>query len=197
MGLDVSDGVDNAALPSDETKSEAALSPDWKAILWGWLEMGGKRVGIPAFVVSLAALCVIVANYRMTVAANRPDLASNGFHVELMAQPPHVVVDLENVGKKVARRGKATLLSLAQADGPAVEIGSAPIIGAGTSVIPGYGSSARFDSSSIAPAFFLVCSAYFDDSGARYEQAFMFQRSGGTARDPVLAYEELAPPDLR
>jgi hypothetical protein len=195
----VAESVDDVrTLPSDDVKTETAASPDWKATLWDRLEVGGKRVGIPAFVVSLVALYLVVANYRMTVAANRPDLASNGFKIELTARPPHVVVDIENVGKKIARRGTARLLSLTQADGAAAEIGSAPIIGAGTNVFPGYGSSARFDSASIeAAAFFLVCVAYFDDSGARYEQTFLFQRSRVTARDPAeLAYAELAPPDL-
>jgi hypothetical protein len=105
---------------------------------------------------------------------------------------------LENVGKKIARRGEATLYALAELDGSLRKIGDAPIIGAGTNVFAGYGSSARFDSTSIdASVFFLVCVSYFDDAGVRYSQAMMFERSPKTARDPAeLAYDELASPDL-
>ena len=98
----------------------------------------------------------------------------------------------------MGRRGTAKLFSLAEKSGAPVDIGTAPIIGAGTNIFPGYGSSARFDSPSITAApFFLVCAIYFDDAGTTYEQAFLFQRSTVTARDPAeLAYAELAAPDV-
>jgi hypothetical protein len=193
--MDDTDPIESVA-PLQTT--QAVSSPSWSARVIDWLEVGGKRVGIPALIVSLAALYFVVANYRLTVAANRPDLASNGFNVELAARPPHVEVHLENIGRKIARRGIATLFSLAQLDGEPVLIGTAPIIGAGTNVFAGYGSTTRFESASIQPAaFFLVCAAYFDDAGAKYEQAFLFERSQVTARDPAeLAYAELATPDL-
>jgi hypothetical protein len=200
-GKDHNDCVDAAELAQAKPTSAVLTPPSWRASLWAWLEQAGKRVGIPNLVIGLVALGLssvslyyVVANYRLTVSGNRPDLASNGFKVELSPRPPHIVVNIENVGKKIARRGVARLLSLSRADGAAAEVGSAPIIGAGTNVFAGYGSTARFDLPSIeAAAFFLVCAVYFDDSGARYEQAFLFQRSGATD----LAYEELAPPDLR
>jgi hypothetical protein len=184
-------------LPEEVATAQAPISD--------WLERMGKRAGLPSLVVALIALCVsaaglsyIVANYRLTVAGNRPELASNGFHIELASRPPHVVVDLENIGKKMGRRGTAKLFSMAEAAGAPVDIGTAPIIGAGTNIFPGYGSSARVDSPSIAAApFFLVCAIYFDDAGTAYEQAFLFQRSTITARDPAdLAYAELAAPDV-
>jgi hypothetical protein len=147
---------------------------------------------LTALFVSSASLYFVIANYRLTVAANRPELASNGFDIELTPQP-HVVVHLENVGRKIARRGKATLFSLTNVDGATVEIGSTSIIGAGTNVFGGYGSTARFDSPSIAAAgFFLVCAIYFDDSNAKYEQAFLFERS----QVAQFAYTELASPDV-
>jgi hypothetical protein len=148
--------------------------------------------------VSSVGLYVVVKNYQMAVASNRPELASNGFHIQLAAQSPLVAVDLQNVGKKIARRGEATLYALAELDGQLRKIRDAPIIGAGTSVFARYGSSARFDSTSIdASAFFLVCVSYFDDAGVRDSQAMMFGRSPKTARDPPeLAYAELATPDL-
>jgi hypothetical protein len=185
--------------------ADAVTSLDRRERLWLWLEVVGKRLGLPSLVVGLVSLCVgsaalyfVVKNYQMAVASNRPELASNGFHIQLASQPPLVAVDLENVGKKIARRGEATLYALAELDGPLRKIRDAPIIGAGTNVFAGYGSSARFDSTSIAAsAFFLVCVSYFDDAGVRYSQAMMFERSPKTARDPAeLAYAELATPDL-
>jgi hypothetical protein len=189
-GKDHNDCVDAAELA--QAKPTSAAPPSWRASLWAWLEQAG--IGLVALGLSSVSPYYVVANYRLTVSGNRPDLASNGFKVELSPRPPHIVVNIENVGKKIARRGVARLLSLSRADGAAAEVGSAPIIGTGTNVFAGYGSTARFDLPSIeAAAFFLVCAVYFDDSGARYEQAFLFQRSGATD----LAYEELAPPDLR
>jgi len=183
---------------------EPAAQPDWKERFWEWLEYTGKRVGVLSLVVGLIALCVsvaslyvVIANYKLTLAGNRPELASNGFDIELAVRPPHVIVHLENIGRKIARRDTAKLFSVTQLAGSPVEIGSAPIIGAGTNVFAGYGSTARFDSSSInAASFFLLCAGYFDDSDAKYEQAFLFERSQITARDPgQLAYAELAVPD--
>jgi hypothetical protein len=188
---------------TDETESDkpiapgplvedAVAAPSWRVRVWDWLEIAGKRAGLPAFIVSLASLCFVVANYRLTVAANRPELASNGFKMG----PTQIEVDLENIGKKVGRRGFAKLFSLTEADGSPVDIGTAPIIGAGTNIFPGYGSVARFNSSSIGTApFFLVCATYFDDSGATYQQGFLFKHSTLTARDPELPYTEMAAPN--
>ena len=46
------------------------------------LEVGGKRAGLPALIISLAALYFVIANYRLTVAANRPYLVSYGLRVD-------------------------------------------------------------------------------------------------------------------
>ena len=191
--------------PIVEQVRKVAAQPHRVTNLWDWLERMGRRAGLPSLVIGFAALCVssaslyvVIANYRLTLAGNRPELASNGLKIELATRPPHIEVDLENIGKKMGRRGTATLFSLADADAAPLEIGTAPIIGAGTNVFPGYGSAARFDSMSIAASsFFLVCATYFDDSGSTYEQAFMFKRSTLNARDPTeLAYAEMAAPDL-
>lgn len=103
-----------------------------------------------------------------------------------------------NVGKVTARRGSLTLFSLAQTDEVPEKLTSIPIVGAGTNIFPGAGSSATFDPHlTDGVAFVLACATYFDDAGTRYEQAFLFERGQLTARDPVqLAYVEVAAPDL-
>jgi hypothetical protein len=199
------DQAEVSAPVSSESPAAIVAASDSKSTLWDWLERAGRRAGLPSLVIGFVALCVssaslyvVIANYRLTLAGNRPELASNGFQIDLVSRPPHVVVNLENIGKKMGRRGTARLFSLADPNGTTVEFGRAAIIGAGTSIFPGYGSSARFDSSSLtASPLFLVCADYFDDNGSIYHQAFLFERSPITARDPAeLAYAELAAPDL-
>jgi hypothetical protein len=181
--------------PAEPSEIFTEPGRDWRARAWEWLETGGKRVGIPALIVSTVALYFVVANYRLTVAANRPELASNGLRLP-QERPPSVLVGFENVGKKIARGGTATLYSLDQADGTPALVETAPIIGAGSNVFAGYGGSAKFESAPIAPApFFLVCATYFDDAGNQYLQALLFGHS--TTNDPYqkeLYYEEMSPP---
>jgi hypothetical protein len=186
VSIDETEVAEPAAPPGPVAGAERAIAAQTKrARVWDWLEVDGKRVGVPALIISLTALYFVVQNYRLTIAANRPELASNGFKIDLTPRPPHIEVDLENIGR-MGRRGLAKLFSLTEADGSPTEIGTAPIIGAGTNIFPGYGSAARFDSSSIGAApFFLVCATYFDDSGATYRQAFLFERSTLTARTPL------------
>jgi hypothetical protein len=189
--------VTDTAEPTDIAVevTEPATRPDRKAWFWEWLEIGGRRVGIPALIVSSVALYFVVANYRLTVAANRPELASNGLRIP-QERPPSVLVGFENVGKKIARRSTATLYSLDQAGGTPALVETAPIIGVGSNVLSGRGGSAKFESAPIAPApFFLVCATYFDDAGNQYLQALLFGQ--GTTNGPYqkeLYYEEMSPP---
>jgi hypothetical protein len=136
----------------------------------------------------------VIANYRMTVAANRPSLASDGLIVRAKTNPP-IEISFHNVGKATARRGTATLFSLSEAEGVPEKIGSVAIGGAGANIVAGSGAWARFDPQSLEAALFLVCISYFDDAGTRFEQAFLFQRP--TDASPMsMGYEELAPPDV-
>jgi hypothetical protein len=148
--------------------------------------------------VGSAALYFVVKNYQMAVTSNRPELASNGFHIQLASRRPLVAVDLLNSARRQPVGATPPYMPWPnyELDGSLRKIGDAPIVGAGTNVFAGYGSSARFDSTSIdASAFFLVCVSYFEDAGVRYSQAMMFERSPKTARDPAeLAYAELASP---
>lgn len=156
----------------------------------------GRALALPVLLISFVSLCFVVANYRLTVVANRPNLASYGLQVNLNAKPPHLEVGFNNVGKITARRGVATLFSLTQAAAAPEKIGSTPIVGAGTNIFAGFGSSARFDSQSVeAAAFFLVCAVYFDESGTQYEQAFKFERGSITPPSDV-KYDEPAPTNL-
>jgi hypothetical protein len=200
-----------SALPSDGGSAEVVTSPDWKVRLWNWLEHAGKRVGVPVLVLSslslciaIASLCIGVANYRFNVSADRPVLDSTGLNLTLQARTP-IEIGFNNVGKKTARRGTAVLLAINNEGESPEEIGSSPIVGAGTNIFAGYGSKATFYPQAIQPAAsFLVCSTYFDEAGTKYEQAFLFGRdpipvSGATASQPsnpvVIRYDEQAPPD--
>jgi hypothetical protein len=73
--------------------ADAVTSLDRRERLWLWLEVVGKRLGLPSLVVGLVSLCVgsaalyfVVKNYQMAVTSNRPELASNGFHIQLASQ---------------------------------------------------------------------------------------------------------------
>lgn len=184
---------------------EVASNPDPQTPVLDWLERIGRRVGLPSLLVALVSLGVsatglsyIVANYRLTVAANRPYLVSYGLRVDFDPRSAHAELGFNNVGKVTARRGMVTLLSLPSADAPPEKkLLSAPIVGAGTNIFPSAGSSTIFDSHlTDGVAFVLACAVYFDDTGASYEQAFLFQRGQTTTANPtILPYSELAPPD--
>jgi hypothetical protein len=193
------DALATIAGPSENVAApDLAVAPAWKARLWDWLEVGGKRAGIPALIISLAAFYFVVANYRLTVAANRPYLVSYGLRVDFDPRSMRAELGFNNVGKVTARRGSLTLFSLAQTDEVPEKLTSIPIVGAGANIFPGAGSSATFDPHlTDGVAFVLACATYFDDAGTKYEQAFLFERGQLTARDPVqLAYMEVAAPDL-
>jgi hypothetical protein len=50
------DALATIAGPSENVAApDLAVAPAWKARLWDWLEVGGKRAGIPALIISLAA----------------------------------------------------------------------------------------------------------------------------------------------
>jgi len=218
--IEESNGAQDAlaaiAGPSEDVAApDLAAAPDWKARLWDWLEVGGKRAGIPALIISLAALYFVIANYRLTVAANRPYLVSYGLRVDFDPRSTRAELGFNNVGKVTARRGSLTLFSLAhvhtkiglihdtvrqikpesssllticpaQTGEVPEKLTSVPIVGAGTNIFPGAESSATSDPHlTDGVAFVLACAAYFDDAGTRYEQAFLFERGQLTARDPV------------
>jgi hypothetical protein len=76
------------SLPQVE-QARIKTSVSWKTIFWDWLEHAGKRVGVPNLVIGLTALVLsatslsyIVANYRLTIAANRPYLVSYGLKID-------------------------------------------------------------------------------------------------------------------
>jgi hypothetical protein len=195
--------ADDASLVSAEPAPVAVDREAWKADLWDWLERAGRRAGVPSLVIGIAALCVsgvglsyIVANYRLAVASNRPYLVSNGLKADFDTRSLDTQVGLTNVGKVTARRGMLTLFSLSQVDADPIKLVVVPIVGAGTNIFPGYGSNARFDPHLTDKApFLLACTKYFDDTGASYEQAFLFQRGEISPTTNSLPYSEMAPPD--
>ncbi|MGX4773903.1 hypothetical protein ACWAUC_29355 [Bradyrhizobium guangdongense] len=194
--------------PEDDTAEEAQpapsapmakAAPSWSDRFWEVLETGGKRVGIPAFIVSSVALGFVIANYRLTVASNRPFLASYGMEVSFDPRSARAQIGFNNVGKVIARRGILTLYSLERVDAAdPVKLISIPIIGAGPNIFVGAGSNATFDPHlTDGVRYLLACASYFDDAGTRYEQAFMFQRNiSTTVTSASVPYTELEAPDL-
>lgn len=198
----------------DQSVDDAATVPaspvpavdrdSWKADLWNWLERAGRRAGLPSLVIGLvalglsaASLSYVIANYRLTIAGNRPFLASYGLIVDFDPRSLRAQVGFNNVGKVTARRGTVTLYSLDKADAePEKLLISLPIVGAGTNVFPGFGSNSTFNAHLTDGApFILVCANYFDDAGNIYKQPFLFQRS--QTQEPVqVTYTELAPPGV-
>jgi hypothetical protein len=57
-------------------------------------------VGLVSLCVGCAALYFVVKNYQMAVTSNRPELASNGFHIQLASRRPLVAVDLLNSARR-------------------------------------------------------------------------------------------------
>src|SRR5262249_45979042 len=110
----------------------------------------------------------------------------------------HGEVGFINVGKKTGRRGKLTLYSLVQPDAAPEKLTETDIVGAGTNFFPDHYAGASFDPHLTEKApFMLACAVYFDDSGASFEQAFLFERGKATTTNPttILHYTELAAPD--
>jgi hypothetical protein len=102
------------------------------------------------------------------------------------------------VGKKIGRRGIATLFATAKDGNSLSKIDSGRIVGAGTNVFPGYGANSNFImQTGDLPTVFLVCVTYFDEPGAKYEQAFEFERGStlAAANYPIVKYDQMATPD--
>jgi hypothetical protein len=101
-----------------------------------------------------------------------------------------------NIGRKPARRGGATLFTVSEDGAQREKLGQASITGAGTNVFPGYGGQAEFsiDMQKFLGSF-LVCTTYFDEGGKTYAQAFAFRL--GAERENEVALEELLPPDYK
>jgi hypothetical protein len=79
------------------------------------------------------------------------------------------------------------------------KLGSAPIIGAGTNILPGYGSQAmvKVDMREFLGVF-LACTTYLDEAGANYEQAFLFEmQSQQQPNQPMTALEELPSANIK
>ncbi|WP_298111485.1 hypothetical protein [Bradyrhizobium sp.] len=179
------------------------VTPNRKTSIWDWLELVGKRAGLPSLLVGLIAiglstcsLSYIIANYNLTVAANRPYLVSYGMKADFDKRSADTQIGFNNVGKVTARRAVLTLFSLSELDAKPVKLVAVPIVGAGTNIFPGFGSTARFDPHLTDKApFMLACAKYFDDAGTTYEQAFLFQRGEVSPTTNQLPYSELAQPD--
>jgi hypothetical protein len=176
-----------------------ARLPIWAKLDWpkidSLLEHANKRTGFPGFILAIVALgvavtslCYVVAGYRLQVASDRPFLASYG----ISDISPNVKVGWNNVGKRTARRGTASLYAISGADAAPEKLGTVPIVGGGTNIFPNFGSSAYFElPKRDVPPFYLLCVVYFDDAGTQYEQAFLFANRG-----PPDRFEEVVPPDI-
>jgi hypothetical protein len=176
------------------TKTRASSKLDW-AKIDVLLEHASKRTGFPGFVlavislvVALISLCYVIANYRLQKTSDRPFLASYG----ISEISPNVRIGWNNVGKKTARRGTATLYAMRKAHSPPEKLGASAIVGGGTNIFPGFGSQAYFElPKREVPPFYLLCVVYFDDTGTQFEQAFLFSNRG-----PPDRFEEVDPPDI-
>lgn len=167
----------------------------WLGRLWTWLEDFGKRAWILILIVSLISLGFVIANYRLTKSAQRPNLVSASPSVNLSTRPETVIIDWGNFGTKAARRGTATLYTLNSDNTHREEIGTAPIIGAGTNVLPTFNGRAQFNfDMQKFLGHFLACARYFDDDGTAYDQAYLF--GAGQRQQGFLPLNELSPPDV-
>jgi hypothetical protein len=170
----------------------------WKRLwgnIWSWLDEAGKRAWVLVLVVSLLSLSFVIANYRLTKDAQRPNLVSASPVVNLRTHPETVIFDWGNFSSRAARRGAATLYTLDKENKHPEKIDTAPIVGAGTNVLPTSNGRAqfRFDMQKFLGRF-LVCVMYFDDQDSVYEQAYLFGLGETLPDDARL--DELAPPDV-
>jgi hypothetical protein len=138
----------------------------------------------------------VIANYRLQLNANRPELITAGPRINLNTHPESLVVYWDNVGRKPARRGSATLFTVSKDSKRQERIRTAEIMGAGSNVNPGYGGQAEFSvDMQRFLGMFLVCTIYFDEVGAMYEQAFLFQLGPELPNSKgVTSLLEVAPP---
>jgi hypothetical protein len=135
-------------------------------------------------------------NLSLQQSGNRPNLASALPRINANVHPESLVVYWNNIGRKPARLGSATLFTVSEDGAQREKLGQASITGAGTNVFPGYSGQAEFsiDMQKFLGSF-LVCTTYFDEGGKTYEQAFAFRL--GTKRENEVALEELLPPNYK
>jgi hypothetical protein len=164
---------------------------------WAWLEEASKRAWVLILLVGVVSLGFVVANYRLQLNANRPELITAGPRINLNTHPESLVVYWGNIGRKPARRGIATLFTVSEDRKQKQKIATANITGAGSNVNPGSGGQAEFsvDMQKFLGTF-LTCVEYFDDVGVAYRQAFLF-RVGAEVVTGVKSLDELAPPDYQ
>jgi hypothetical protein len=161
-----------------------------------WLTKASKVAWVPILLVSLTSLWFVIANYRLQLNANRPELTSSGGNINLSVHPETLVVNWGNIGKKSAQRGIASLITISEDGKRRKKLGVAEITGAGSNVVPNYNGQATFsiDMQGFLGRF-LVCTEYFDDSGAKYQQVFLFRLYEQQNGSPLTGLEELALPD--
>jgi hypothetical protein len=135
-----------------------------------------------------------VANLRFGN-TNNPDLVAAGPRIDLNAALKLVFLDLHNIGKKPARRGRATLFGLNEDRTSRRKLAEADILGAGTNVLPGYNGHADLRIDTELPDLFLACIIYHDDDNNTLQKAFLFRL--GTIKSNEASLDELEPPDAK
>jgi len=120
---------------------------------------------------------------------------SSGSTISLGTQVPTLELHWGNVGKAVARYGRFTVFTLHDNDSGRQNVGTGDIIGAGTNVFPGMGTTAHLptDPSTLLEKL-LVCITFVDERGASHEQATMFKLPPD-ARENALLIEQ-PPPNI-
>jgi hypothetical protein len=100
-------------------------------------------------------------------------------------------LDFTNIGKKPARHGSATLFEVGRGNNWSHKrkLGEAPIIGAGTNIVPGWNGHAQITFLGEIPDLFLACVVYHDDANNILQQAFLFDITNAKAHDGGLLNE--------
>ena len=140
-----------------------------------WAKVGGKwsRIGgLAAVAAALAGIATIGVTLYIARQDNAPKLALAGPRIDLRAEPKTVWLDFANTGRNPARQGKAILFEVGKDKDWAHkrQVGEADIIGAGTSVMPGYNGRAEIRFSGQLPGFLLACVSYHDEDNRLYQQ---------------------------
>jgi hypothetical protein len=160
------------------------------------LEEFSKLAWILILSVAVASLCVVISSYRLTLSGTRPRLSSFGSSIKWNQHPETVALQWVNVGSRTGREGIAVVFVLSDDGTQKREIGSAPIRGNGTTLIPTFVANADiiFEMNGFLGSF-LVCATYVDDSGTPYEQVFHFKpATPRTQNEAYTPLDELPPP---
>jgi hypothetical protein len=118
--------------------------------------------------------------------AAEPKLATAGQKIEFSGQSSIVDFEVTNTGQRAARQGVAVLFWLTENRARGQKLGEAPLLGAGTNVLPHYNGRATIRFDGATPPLFLVCAAYSDDDDKIIKQAFVLRvNSNQTALDDL------------